>query len=834
MFKITTISVKKRCITSFVAVLAGMISSVFAFEFDVQILKERGFNHIDLSSFHGDNDLFTGDYLASIKINDETILYNQKIHLYVQDGISNVCFTPEIINKLPLKKGFLADIRANILHETDVGKCLGFNSGDGEVSTEFNEEEHSLNLMIPQIYLESLDTNWVSPSQRDYGISGLFIDYSLIGSHSHIKDGNNENTLRSNGVVGVNIGELRFRADYEYASDADNGAKKLDWRQYYGFMDIAALNAKLFVGEIYTRSNVFESTRIKGISLYTDESMMPSYLQGYAPQITGTANSHAIVTIMQYGAVLSRSQVAPGPFAIDDLPSYINGLVDIEIEESGGYIRRYQVDVSHVPFLTRKGVARYNVNLGRLDSFMKSERISENIFSADMSYGLMNNLSAYGGTLFSTNGDYKAINAGLGVNMEQFGAVSLDITQSYNKAKDNTLRGQSYRFNYAKRFGQLTTLNLVGYRFSSRNYTTINNYIQMKSDSFDRLSLEKNRVTLSISQNIPDWNASLSASITKGTYWNKEAISNYNITASKTIQKGLFKDVSWNLSASRNTQYNGKQENQYMLFLTIPLDDGYTKRVQYNAEYRQASHDASQQARYYDKVFGGDISVGVSVAHKRDFSGSIDYGLSASFDKNLAFARVQTNIDHNDKSTRIYAGADGSITFTKHGIATHKKVYENGSRLIVDTGVSGVEIGGEKSNTFGLVGISNVPSYYHMNYVVNNDELPANLNLSDDVLNLAVVDGSIAYRTLGAISGEQVITTISLEDGSHPPFGAIVYRRGDTDKDVAMVADQGLTYLTGVSKSSSFFIKWNSNKSCQLSIPSFEPDKLKNLTCKMD
>ena len=101
-------------------------------------------------------------------------------------------------------------------------------------------------------------------------------------------------------------------------------------------------------------------------------------------------------------------------------------------------------------------------------------------------------------------------------------------------------------------------------------------------------------------------------------------------------------------------------------------------------------------------------------------------------------------------------------------------------------------------------------------------------------LNLAVADGSIAYRTLGAIVGEQVITTITLDDGSHPPFGAIVYRQGDIERDVAMVADQGLTYLTGVSSSASFVIKWNSSQSCQLVIPSVAPDKLKNLTCKMD
>lgn len=834
MFKITMIAAKARRIISSVMVLGGIINIGFAFEFDVQILQDRGFNNVDLSSFEGENDQFTGDYLVSVKINGEVVLYDQKLHIYIQNGANNACLTTDLINKLPFKKVFRTEVEGNVVHETDAGKCMGLLDIDEEIVAEFSEEEHSLNLTVPQLYLEAIDINWVLPAQRDYGVSGLFLDYSLIGSHRNSKYSDNERALRSTGIIGINLGKIRLRADYEYDSEAREGVKKLDFRQYYGFMDIANLNAKLFVGELYTKSNVFESTRIKGLSLYTDESMMPAYLQGYAPQITGIANSHAVVTVMQYGSVVKRAQVAPGPFAIDDLPAYVNGLVDVEIEESGGQIRRYQIDVSHVPFLTRKGVARYNVNLGRLDNFIKSERVNDNVFSADISYGLTNNISIYGGTLFTTNNDYKAINGGVGINLEQFGAVSLDITQSYNKANADTLKGQSYRFNYAKRFGEKTTLNLVGYRFSSRNYTTINNYIQMKTDHIDRLTLEKNRITLSISQNIPDWSASVAASITKGTYWNKDAVSYYNISASKTIRNGWLKDASVNFSISRNSRFNGRQENEYMLFVTIPLDAGYTRRVQYNAHYNQESHDISQQARYYDTAFGGDVSVGVNAGHKRDFSGSLDYGLSATFDKDITFGRVQANVEHSENSTRVLAGVDGSITITKHGIATHHQVYENGSRLIVDAGAPGVGVEGVQSNFFGLVGISNVPAYYRMNYRVDNDDLPNNVSLSENVLNLAVADGSIAYRTLGAIVGEQVITTITLDDGSHPPFGAIVYRQGDIERDVAMVADQGLTYLTGVSSSASFVIKWNSSQSCQLVIPSVAPDKLKNLTCKMD
>lgn len=94
--------------------------------------------------------------------------------------------------------------------------------------------------------------------------------------------------------------------------------------------------------------------------------MMPNFLQGYAPQITGTAISNAVVTVRQYGNIIKQVQVPPGPFAIANLPSYLSGTVDVTVEESDGSLNEFQVDIAHVPYLTRKGALRYNINAGKL------------------------------------------------------------------------------------------------------------------------------------------------------------------------------------------------------------------------------------------------------------------------------------------------------------------------------------------------------------------------------------------------------------------------------------------------------------------------------------
>ena len=132
------------------------------------------------------------------------------------------------------------------------------------------------------------------------------------------------------------------------------------------------------------------------------------------------------------------------------------------------------------------------------------------------------------------------------------------------------------------------------------------------------------------------------------------------------------------------------------------------------------------------------------------------------------------------------------------------------------------------------MGVSNVPSYYYSTYVVDNDQLPESLEIQDSVFRVAVSDGAIAYRPTGAISGIQGLTVITLPDGTHPPFGAVVYRKGKISQEVGIVAEDGLTYLSGINRNAEFIVKWNKDYACKLSITSLNQEDLRNLTCNME
>lgn len=67
----------------------------------------------------------------------------------------------------------------------------------------------------------------------------------------------------------------------------------------------------------------------------------------------------------QNGRVLYQTNVAPGPFVIQDISEAVQGNIEVRVEEEDGRVTVFQVNAASVPFLTRKGAVRYKTALGR-------------------------------------------------------------------------------------------------------------------------------------------------------------------------------------------------------------------------------------------------------------------------------------------------------------------------------------------------------------------------------------------------------------------------------------------------------------------------------------
>ncbi len=79
--------------------------------------------------------------------------------------------------------------------------------------------------------------------------------------------------------------------------------------------------------------------------------MLPPNIRGYAPQITGIAETNARVVVSQQGRVIYDSTVPTGTFSIQDLSSSVRGILDVEIFEQNGKRKHFQVEMCRCAFL---------------------------------------------------------------------------------------------------------------------------------------------------------------------------------------------------------------------------------------------------------------------------------------------------------------------------------------------------------------------------------------------------------------------------------------------------------------------------------------------------
>ncbi|SFO11914.1 outer membrane usher protein PapC [Xenorhabdus japonica] len=238
--------------------------------------------------------------------------------------------------------------------------------------------------------------------------------------------------------------------------------------------------SKLTLGESSFNSNLFSGWSYTGLGIESDERQLPPKLRGYAPQINGIADTNARVTVTQQGRILYETTVPPGPFSIQDISSAVRGILDVKIAEQNGTIKTSQVNAAYVPYLTRPGRIRYKFASGRpRHNFHKMEGP---LFGAgEVSYGISNRWSLYGGVI--TAGNYSAMALGAGIDLMQFGTLSADVTQSIGKLPNNkrTKKGKSWRLSYSKRFDNSNIdVNFAGYRFNEQDYMTMQQYLDAR------------------------------------------------------------------------------------------------------------------------------------------------------------------------------------------------------------------------------------------------------------------------------------------------------------------------------------------------------------------
>lgn len=780
-------------------------------EFNMDVLDVKDKENIDLSVFSSAGFILPGEYMMVVQINTVE-LPEQVIHYFSPDhaGQQSIpCITPALVEQFGLKNAI-----KKTLSWQQGEQCLEFESIPGVVAVG-SLATSKLTVSVPRMYLEYHSNEWDPPSRWDEGISGILADYNLNFNSSHPDQAKPSYMLGGNGVVGLNTGPWRVRAEWQGRIDHTTGNSKNSdqqfvWTRYSMSRAVPDWHSRFELGEMVTTSSLFENFRFLGFNLRTDQSMLPPGLRGYAPEVSGIAKTNARVVLRQQGRIIYETQVAAGAFHIQELNEAVSGRIHVQIEESDGSRQDYEVDTASVPYLTRPGQVRYNFASGQISSFGHQVDGPE-FAAADISWGINNGWSAYSGSVLSK--DYQSVTLGFGRDLLMFGALSFDTTQSNASIPTaGRLKGNSYRLSYAKRFEDYSSqINFAGYRFSEENFLSTTDYLR-SSRTGDVRHNSKQLYTVTFNKQFDRWNMSSFLNWSHQTYWDREATDRYEISAAHHFDFAKLRNVSASLSAYRNL-YDKKEENGIYVSFSLPW--GKNSAVSYNAASTDGKSD--QRASFVSRNNARDnyqVSVGQSSP-----GGYLSGYYSHEGDKSLITANASYQ---QAKYSAFGLSAQGGLTLTSEGGALHRTSLPGSARLLVDTdGVADVPVRGfgsnTNSNTWGKAVISDINHYHRSRARIDLDALSDNTEVMRSVVQATLTEGAIGYRKFTVLSGSKSMAVLRMVNGEYPPFGAQV--RNNRQQQTGIIAEQGAVYLSGLRPGEIMHVEWNGDIGCSVTIP---------------
>lgn len=326
--------------------------------FDIEAFASGLSSSADISRFNTSNVLAPGVYRVDVMLNGQSM------------GRREITFAPlagQDDAQPCLNAAELGQLGVSVQAPTDNTEhaCRDFAEWIPMASSRVDIETLTLDVSIPQIYINRSARGYIDPSEWDNGIDAALLNYNFSAATATAGAGEDRGYLGLNG--GLNLGDWRLRHQGGQAWASGSGLARYQHTATYLQRSLAAWRSQLTVGDSFSSGQILDGVRIRGITLATDDRMLAQSQQGYAPQVRGIADSNATVTVRQNGYTLYETTVAPGPFVIDDLyPTGYGGDLHVSVTEVDGRRSSFVVPYSVVPYLLRDGASHYSVTLGQL------------------------------------------------------------------------------------------------------------------------------------------------------------------------------------------------------------------------------------------------------------------------------------------------------------------------------------------------------------------------------------------------------------------------------------------------------------------------------------
>jgi len=750
-------------------------------EFNTSFLDSDYTSGVDLQQFSRGNGMQPGKYLVDVWLNDD-LLATQKLTFSKQsDGRVGVCMTPELLVRL--------NVQANALYKADrvsAEKCTPIERVIPSAHLTWDSSQQKLIIAIPQESLEKTARGSVPPTLWQSGSIAAFVGYNAsVYQSESAGESFNSQYLSLNG--GMNIGGWYLRHNGSLTNHTGSGSQYQSINTYVQH-DMTMLRGRFLIGEANTSGRLFDSLSYTGVSMFSDDQMLPESQRGYAPEIRGIARSHARVSISQGGNIIYETTVPAGAFVINDLyPTGYGGDLSVTVHEADGRESSFLVPYASVTDLLRPGASRYEAVAGKYRQ--PNGHDGAPLYLVTWQQGLTNILTLYGGVQFSEG--YQAYQAGSALSTP-LGALALDVTQAKTSTARDTLNGQSYRITYNKLVSDTqSNIALAAYRFSTRDYLDFAQAIEyqnrQKGDQIyvGLLYRTKSRYSLTLSQGLSEGWGTLSLTGLSQSYWDRTG----NDMQYQFGYTNRWNRVSYSLTAARNRASAGSMQTSLLASFSVPLGD--THPVTFSSSL---AHDST-----------AGLSEQISLAGNADENQKISWGVSGTHNEQTGstgsvngqylspWTSINASVGVGRDNQTLSAGMFGTVVAHPHGVTLTP--YTSDTWVVINApGAAGAEVNsypGLKLDRWGNA-VMPVSMPYQRNTVsLDPKGLSERVELESTTWNVVPRAGAVVMAEFATQQGFALLLQ-PITGGVGLPFGAMVTdSQGNT---AGMVGQGGMIY----------------------------------------
>lgn len=809
-------------------------------EFNPAFFPDRAAGlQVDISKFSQGNVVLPGSYRTDVHLNGQWIGRETLTFVAVNgQKAAQLCLERDALLRFGIDLDTVEQqsAEAGETPSSAFDNCADIAGYLPGANSQFDPGENRLDLQVPQIYLARKVRGYVDPQHWDGGIDAAFVRYNANTFATQA----NGRSLGSNYLglnTGLNLGDWHWRHNGSYSQSTSGSGYQSS--ATYVQRELSKLQSQLMVGEIYTPGELFDSVRLRGASLFSDDRMLPDSQTGFAPVVRGFAETNARVTVRQRGVLLDEVSVAPGPFVLNDLfPTGYGGDLTVTVTEADGRQREFIVPFAANANLLRPGYSRYSLSIGQLDEI--GLRHPPTLMQATYQHGLNNLLTGYTGAVVGD--DYQSQLLGTAFNTP-LGALSFDLTHSNAQLPGHgTREGQSVQVRYSKNFADTGTHFALGaYRYSTEGFLNVGDAARVRDLAIDGLSLDnvsrvRDRMDISLNQSLGKGSMYLTGS--QQNYWNR---TNGNLTFTAGYSNS-WKGLHYTVSAQRTRDLlSDRVDKQVDFTLSLPLGSDARSPTLTTMAYRG------------DQSSGERVTLGGSLGERNEFS----YGLGASRahgSGNSTSADVKYQANHavlsagygqsNDYRSASF-GVTGGIVAHAGGVTFAPELGDT-LGIVQAPEAEGARINGNHSAQVGKSGYAVVPHLtpYRQNVVeLDTKDLSVDVELKTASQNVAPRAGSVVKLQFETVSGQALLITALREDGSLLPFGSDVF--DEDGASVGIVGQGGKAFVRVSHPQGQLTVKWGSttNATCRFHYDSSaQPDadganRLRHLnagTCQAD